>query len=289
MGKKSRSKKTRESESKAVALRPSPNWPLLALSIAGMLLTGYLSYTSLTGGAVKGCSAGGGCDIVLNSRWSTMFGLPTALWGFFAYAGIAGIAFIKGVEKHWRYAWITALLGLAFSVYLTTVSMTVLKAACPYCLTSLALMTAIFALTTYQRPAEIRNFDWRRWLTWRIPAAALFVFLLHLQYVAVPFVPESPMARPLADHLSKIGAKMYGAYWCEHCQQQKRYFGKSADRLPYIECSPGGPGTGVTSVCRENAISTFPTWVVKDRRVEGVLTLTELAEMSGYQATTSSP
>jgi hypothetical protein len=92
---------------------------------------------------------------------------------------------------------------------------------------------------------KIRNFDWRRWLTWRISGGALFVFLLHLQYVAVPFVPESPMARPLADHLSKIGAKMYGAYWCEHCQQQKKIFRKVPPTgFPYIECSPGGPGTG---------------------------------------------
>ena len=34
----------------------------------------------------------------------------------------------------------------------TTVSLTMLGGACPYCLTSLALMTVIFALVTFQRP-----------------------------------------------------------------------------------------------------------------------------------------
>ena len=93
-----------------------------------------------------------------------------------------------------------------------------------------------------------------------------------------------PMAGPLAEHLSAIGAKMYGAYWCDHCQQQKKYFGESADLLPYVECSPGGQSQPMSGACRENYIKTFPTWVIKDQRVEAVLSLTELAEMSGFKA-----
>jgi uncharacterized membrane protein len=64
-----------------------------------------------------------------------MFGLPTAFWGFLAYAGLAGIAFVKRAHKHWRYAWTAAFFGVAFSIYLTTISLTTLNAACPYCLT----------------------------------------------------------------------------------------------------------------------------------------------------------
>jgi uncharacterized membrane protein len=282
MGKKSKSKRTRQNEAKA-PLRPSPNWALLALSIAGMALTAYLTFTSWSGGTVRGCSAGSGCDVVLTSRWATLFGLPTAFWGFLAYAGLAAIAFMKRADKHWRYAWTAALLGVAFSVYLTTISLTALRAACPYCLTSLTLMTAILALTTYQRPTGLANFTWGRWLTRKIPVAAAFVFAAHLQYVVVPTVPENPMAQPVAEHLASIGAKFYGASWCEHCQQQKKYFGKAAGRLPYVECKPGGPGAPMTKPCLDNYISTFPTWVVNDQRVEGVLTVSELAELSGFK------
>ena len=285
MGKKSRAKRDRQNDSVSQApLRSSPNWALLAISIVGMALTGYLTFTSLTGGSVKGCSAGGGCDAVLSSRWATMFGLPTALWGFLAYAGLAALALVKRVDKHWRYAWTAAFLGVAFSVYLTTVSITVLHATCPYCLTSLSLMLASLALVTYQRPAGLANFKWKRWLMGKVPLAAVFVFALHLQYVVVPTVPESPMARPLADHLTAIGAKFYGASWCEHCQKQKSYFGKSASRLPYVECKAGGPSAPLSIACTENHIASFPTWVIKDRRVESVLTLSDLAEMSGFKA-----
>ena len=287
MGKKSRNKKTRPEIVSRERLRSVPNWALLGISIVGMLLTAYLTFTSLTGSSVKGCSAGSGCDVVLSSRWATMFGLPTSFWGFLAYAGLAAIAFIKGAEKHWRYAWTASLLGVAYSVYLSTVSLTVLKAACPYCLTSLSLMIAALAVTTFQRPPELAPLGWQRWLTRRIPVAAAFVFAMHIQYVALPTAPEDPIAKPLAEHLAKIGAKFYGASWCEHCQQQKKYFGQSAELLPYIECKPGGPNAPLTPPCREKYISTFPTWVIKDQRIEGVLTLSDLAELSGFKSSVS--
>jgi hypothetical protein len=218
-----------------------------------------------------------------------MFGLPTALWGFLAYAGLAATAFIKREDQHWRYAWTAALLGVAYSVYLTAVSVTVLNAACPYCLTSLFLMIAALAVTTFQRPSDLRKFTWQGWLIRRIPLAAVFVFALHLQYAAEPPPPDDPRAGPLADHLTSIGAKFYGAYWCEHCQEQKKYFGQAVDRLPYVECSPGGSRSPMTQVCRDNYIKTFPTWVIKDRRTEGVLSLKELSEASGFQMPAQSP
>jgi len=284
MGKESKRKRTQRGDRDINApLRSSPNWGVLAISIGGMALTGYLTFTSLGSASVRGCSAGSGCDVVLTSRWATLFGLPTAFWGFLAYAGLAGIAFIKRADKHWRYAWTAALLGVAYSVYLTTVSLTILGATCPYCLTSLALMTGMLAVTTFQRPADLRNFLWRPWLTRKIPAAVAFVFAFHLYYAVEPPPPDDPWARPLAQHLAAIGAKFYGASWCDHCQQQKRSFGQSADLLPYVECKPGGPSAPMTRQCLDNYISTFPTWVIKDRRVEGVLSLTELAELSGFK------
>lgn len=34
--------------------------------------------------------------------------------------------------------------------------------------------------------------------------------------------PSSPFAIALAKHLNAIGAKMYGAFWCSHCVEQKQ-------------------------------------------------------------------
>ena len=45
----------------------------------------------------------------------------------------------------------------------------------------------------------------------------------------------------LAKHLKETGAKMYGAFWCSHCLDQKLLFGSEAVKeMPYIECFPDG-------------------------------------------------
>src|SRR5258708_10657052 len=35
-------------------------------------------------------------------------------------------------------------------------------------------------------------------------------------------------------------AKMYGAYWCPHCEDQKEKCGSSFDYAPYVECGIKG-------------------------------------------------
>ena len=97
--------KTRRASTAPVAerytVRPSPNWPLLALAIVGMLLTGYLTWAKFNGGAVQGCAVGGGCDVVLTSRWATLLGVPTSLWGLCGYAALAAIAFVRRADRQW--------------------------------------------------------------------------------------------------------------------------------------------------------------------------------------------
>src|SRR6185503_21023458 len=103
MGKKAKARResTTQPTTGGVLPRATPNWPLLALSIAGMALTGYMAWTALGGELVKGCKVGSACDIVLSSRWGTLLGLPTSLWGFLTYAALASIAFVKRADRHW--------------------------------------------------------------------------------------------------------------------------------------------------------------------------------------------
>src|SRR4030095_16468313 len=154
MSSKSRKRRAPKSAPQVRTLRTAPNWPLLAVSTLGIALTGYLSWVAFAGGAVRGCPAGGGCDLVLTSRWATLLGLPTSFWGLLAYIALAAIAFVKRADRHWSYAWTVALFGICYSVYLTVVSLTILGSACPYCLTSLRLMTATLALVAVHCPTE---------------------------------------------------------------------------------------------------------------------------------------
>jgi uncharacterized membrane protein/glutaredoxin len=286
MNKKSRARRSPRTAPEAHTLRPGPNWQLLALSSLGIALTGYLSWTAFTGGPVQGCSAGGGCDTVLTSRWATLLGLPTAFWGLFAYIGLAAIAFVRRTDTHWSYAWTATLFGVCYSVYLTVVSFAILKSACPYCLTSLGLMTAMLTLVVVQRPSEMAHRSWVSLGAGRGVLAALAIAFLHAGYVAPetePTGPEDPQIRALAEYLADEGARFYGASWCPHCQEQKRLFGASAGRLPYVECSPAGPNTPQAPSCSRAGVQTYPTWVIKGRATVGeVLSLAQLADAVGF-------
>ena len=85
----------------------------------------------------------------------------------------------------------------------------------------------------------------------------------------------------LAQCLKANGAVFYGAFWCPHCQNQKKSFGSSASLLPYVECSTPD-GQSQTQICKDKNISGYPTWEFKDgSRLEGEVSLADLASKSG--------
>jgi len=90
------------------------------------------------------------CDIVNRSTYSTVFGVPDALIGIVGYAGLLGLA----TRYRTRTATpmvllITSLAGLSFAVYLTYIEAFVLATWCVLCLSSLASILMITALSSY--------------------------------------------------------------------------------------------------------------------------------------------
>jgi uncharacterized membrane protein len=197
--------------------RHVPNWPVLALALLGMALTGYLSATSWLKTPLAYCAEGSSCDLVQTSRWGNFLGLPTAFWGFLGYAALGHIAFrVRNAELHWKGSWMIALTGLAVSVYLTGISLYVIHATCFYCLTSLGLMAALFVVITLQRPQGLPSFSWPLWAGQTALLAVVVVVALHLHYSGVfnaAAGPEDPYLQGLAEHLKESGATFYGAYW----------------------------------------------------------------------------
>jgi thiol-disulfide isomerase/thioredoxin len=88
----------------------------------------------------------------------------------------------------------------------------------------------------------------------------------------------------VAQCITDSGTKFYGAFWCPHCQATKAMFGKSAKKLPYIECSEAD-GTGQLKVCTDAKIEGYPTWVFPDgSRLSGERTMEELAAKTNCEA-----
>jgi uncharacterized membrane protein len=164
------------------APRAVPNRPLFALALIGMGLTAYLTFTAWSGKLVAGCTEESPCDIVLNSPWAKLFGQPTSLWGFLVYSSLASVAWIKHSGTQWKWAWMISLFAVLYSGYLITISLLILKAACPYCLSSATLFLVIFGTIIYQRP---REFSWRPWVIKTAILGLIMVFALHLHYEGI--------------------------------------------------------------------------------------------------------
>lgn len=87
----------------------------------------------------------------------------------------------------------------------------------------------------------------------------------------------------LANHLKRVKAKFYGAYWCPYCERQKQMFGEQAmKKITYIECDPGGPNPQ-PKLCRQKNIKGYPTWEINGKMYSGMQSLEALAEISGYK------
>lgn len=81
-----------------------------------------------------------------------------------------------------------------------------------------------------------------------------------------------------ASCLKDKGAVFYGAFWCPHCQKQKKLFGTSQKLLPYVECSTLD-GASQLQICKDRKIEGYPTWEFTDgSRLNGEIPLRQLAD-----------
>jgi hypothetical protein len=83
--------------------------------------------------------------------------------------------------------------------------------------------------------------------------------------------------------LTERGVKMYGAWWCPHCVEQKEKFGASFEYAPYVECGIRGQTQGQSQVCKDENVKHYPTWQFPPtgERVERTFTLEELSDRTG--------
>ncbi len=86
----------------------------------------------------------------------------------------------------------------------------------------------------------------------------------------------------LAQCLTEKGATMFGAYWCPHCSEQKKLFGRGFSFVKYVECGVPGNTQATSQACLAADISSYPTWEFADKtRVTGEQPLKDLAAKSG--------
>ena len=68
---------------------------------------------------------------------------------------------------------------------------------------------------------------------------------------------------PFAQCLASKNVTMYGAYWCQHCKNDKAKFGDAFKYVPYVEC------TQDVKKCTDAGVQGYPTWIVNGKKLEG--------------------
>ncbi len=205
----------RKHESQQYEAAPRPDWLVVVLSLAGLGVSGYLTWLKWAGRGALFCVAGSGCDIVQSSRYAIFLGVPTALWGAVLYAAIGVLGGMGFTMQRWLGAFVLAAGGVGFSAYLTYLSLFQLGAGCVYCLASGAVAVALVVVLLWRRPSapgRKRALRPVRLATYgSLAAAGAIVF--------GAFVFAAPSSGPpgyqlaLARHLKETRAVMYGAYW----------------------------------------------------------------------------
>lgn len=194
---------------------PARDWVVIAVAGAGVVVAGYLTVTKFIGGTAVFCTAGGGCDAVQASRYATLLGVPTALWGAVAYAAIAGLAAAGLTTGRWQAAFLVATGAVGFSAYLTWLSAFVIHAFCAYCLVSGAIAVVLLAILIWRRRtiAGRRSTMRPARLVTLGAAAALGAIVVGAGiFAANPESRDPTYQEALARHLTASGIVMYGAF-----------------------------------------------------------------------------
>ena len=89
-----------------------------------------------------------------------------------------------------------------------------------------------------------------------------------------PSIPADDKMSLFAQCLTEKGFIMYGAYWCSHCQSQKKLFGDSFKYVSYVEC------TKETKKCSDAGVVGYPTWILSEKKFEGEQSLEKLSQES---------
>lgn len=100
------------------------------------------------------------------------------------------------------------------------------------------------------------------------------------QNIPPPITTKSSQeALSLANDLSNLNSKMYGAFWCSHCYDQKQSLGLQAmQSIPYVECDKDGYNNQ-RQLCRERDVPGYPTWEIGGELFPGERSLDELREI----------
>jgi uncharacterized membrane protein len=123
----------------------------IVLTIIGLLVSIYMTIYKITSNDSM-CVGSGDCKTVNASRYAEVYGIPVAVLGVAGYSAILAVLFLERrpgffQENGSLLFFGLSLTGFLFTLYLIFVEVALIKAYCPFCITSQTVMTIIFIIS----------------------------------------------------------------------------------------------------------------------------------------------
>ena len=106
------------------------------LAAVALALSAYILWTSLSQTAeLAGCGEGSGCETVLQTKWSSWFGLPVSAAALLVYGSILVITFFVSTDKTsaWLFLLFFSVLASSSGVWFMLLQTFLIKSYCIYC------------------------------------------------------------------------------------------------------------------------------------------------------------
>lgn len=143
---------------------PAFVWAIRGLAFIAFAIALYLSITAVTATAPAGCGEGGGCDNVLHSEWSKLWGVPVSAPAMVVYAAIFISSFFIRPSRprdtrrdHWQLLLVLATFAGVGAVWFIYLQLAVLGSICPYCMADHLCGLAIAAIVFVKAPVGSRR------------------------------------------------------------------------------------------------------------------------------------
>lgn len=129
-------------------------WASAALCGLGIVVAGYLVTKRFTGGSLA-CTRWAQCDVVNNSVYSQIQGVPISVIGLVGYLVLLALAFAarwtqgRAQRRILVLSFVLALGGVGFSAYLTYLEVYVIEALCAWCVASAVIITVLAVIAGF--------------------------------------------------------------------------------------------------------------------------------------------
>jgi len=122
----------------------------VALAVLGLLVSIYMTIYKVTSNNSM-CLGSGDCSTVNASKYSEVNGIPVAVIGVLGYASILAVHYFENRNRFFKQNGTLIIFGMAltgflFTLWLLYVEVAILRALCPFCVTSQTAMTLIFII-----------------------------------------------------------------------------------------------------------------------------------------------